>query len=90
VFLKNSRYFGIPTVEAIDRSGRSVAAVKLRKLPLIDGDPTLVEDRTQLDVTAERNYKDATRYWHIADANTELEASDLVATPGRTILVPRS
>jgi hypothetical protein len=33
-------------------------------------------------------YGTATKYWHIADANTELEACHLVATAGRVIFVP--
>ena len=27
---------------------------------------------------AHRKYKDGTKFWHVADANTELEANDLV------------
>jgi hypothetical protein len=37
---------------------------------------------------AERKYADATGFWHIADANTELEAAALTAEAGRRILVP--
>jgi hypothetical protein len=31
---------------------------------------------------------DGTRFWHIADANSELEANSLVALDGRVIAVP--
>jgi len=37
---------------------------------------------------ASRLYKDATLFWHIADANTDLDARELVAETGRLILVP--
>jgi hypothetical protein len=37
---------------------------------------------------SQRQYKDSTMYWHIADANTELEANNLVKKIGRTIIVP--
>jgi hypothetical protein len=37
---------------------------------------------------SETRYKDATLYWHIADANSELEAESLVRTTGRIILAP--
>ena len=90
MFLKNSRYYGIETVAAKDRSGRMVTAVKLRKPEAANGEPVTVSEGYQLDVTSERNYKDPTRYWHIADANTELEANELVRKPGRIIQVPRS
>jgi len=90
MFLKNSRYYGLETVEAEDRSGRSVSAVKLRRLPETPGDPVTITEGDRLDIMAERNYNDATRYWHIGDANTELEVNELVRTPGRTINVPKS
>jgi hypothetical protein len=88
MFLKNSRYFGLPTALAKDRSGRPVAAVRMRRLPQTGGTELQVKDKDQLDVMSERRYKDATRYWHIADANSELEANELVRVAGRRILVP--
>ena len=88
MFLKNSRYFGLATVAGKDRSGRPVQAVKLRRLPAEPGIQLQVQDKDKLDVLAERRYKDATRFWHIADANSELEANELARTTGRRILVP--
>jgi len=89
MFLKNSRYDGLPAVTGRDRSGRDVTAVKLRSLPVTAGDPMIVKGHDQLDVMSELRYHDATRYWHIADANTDLEAAALVKTVSRTITVPR-
>jgi hypothetical protein len=88
MFLKNSRYFGLKTVTGKDRSGRPVQAVTLRRLPDTPGDELQVQDKDRLDVLAEVRYKDPTRYWHIADANSELEANELVRTTGRRILAP--
>jgi hypothetical protein len=88
MFLRNSRYFGLPTVSATDRARREVAAVKLRQLPAVTGEPVSVKAHDRLDVLSELRYRDATRYWHVADANTELEAGDLVRTVGRSIDVP--
>ena len=90
MFLKNSRYFGLPTVTAEDRAGASVAAVKLRPLPSTPGVEVTVRSHDQLDALSEQRYGDATRYWHIADANTELEAASLLAPTGRTIQIPNS
>jgi hypothetical protein len=87
MFLKNSRYAGLSTVIARDRSGREVTAVKLRRLPPTDGDAVVVQGHDRLDLMSENRYRDATRYWHVADANTELEANSLAAT-GRLIKVP--
>jgi nucleoid-associated protein YgaU len=90
MFLKNSRYFGLPTVTTTDRAGGEVAAVKLRPLPSISGDPVTVRAHDQLDAMSEQRYADATRYWHIADANTELEAASVLKPVGRPINVPAS
>ena len=90
MFLKNSRYYGLPTVTATDRAGAEVAAVKLRVLPVMPGDPVTVRAHDQLDAMSEQRYADATRYWHIADANSELEAASVLQPAGRPIAVPKS
>ena len=89
MFLKNSRYHGLPTVQAKDRSGREVVAVKLRRLPATEGDQHIVKGSDQLDVMSEQRYRDATRYWHIADANAELKAAELMRETGREIKAPK-
>jgi hypothetical protein len=89
MFLDNSRYVRIAQVE-VPTAGGTVKAVKLRRLPTTDGEATMVKGNDRLDVMALRSYQDPTRFWHIADANTELRAGDLVAEPGRSILVPKS
>lgn len=86
-FLPSSRYAELPTVEAPGASGRPVTVVKLRRIPAPDGDPVLLAAHDRLDVMAHDRYDNSTEYWHIADANTELDASDLVQ-PGRVIKVP--
>jgi hypothetical protein len=78
VFSDNSRYIDIKTVEAEIEGGRKVTAVRLRRLPYATGTPTVVKGNDRLDVMAQRNYSDGTRFWHIADANTELAATDLL------------
>lgn len=90
MFLKNSRYFGLPTVTATDRAGDPVTAVKLRTLPTTPGNEVTVRAHDQLDAMSEQRYGDATRYWHIADANTELEAASVLQPVGRTTNVPNS
>ena len=88
MFLSNSRYAGLDTVSAVGLDGQEVPAVKLRRLPDTRGVSTTVKSGEQLDVMSEQRYKDGTRYWHIADANTELEANALVRKDGRVIEVP--
>ncbi len=88
MFLKNSRYYGLPVVQVRDRRGRETAAVKLRPLPSTEGKPYSVQGHDRLDAMSEQRYRDATRYWHIADANSELEASELARETQRQIDVP--
>ncbi len=88
MFLPNSRYVKTPEVQAKAADGRTVSAVKLRRLPVVTGDPALVEGQDRLDIIALRTYEDATIYWHIADANTELQAPELTRVAGRIIDVP--
>ena len=89
MFLSNSRYTGLATITLRTRDGREVTAVKLRRLPTPTASAYTVLAADRLDIVARRRYEDGTRYWHIADANTELEAADLVE-PGRVIEVPES
>lgn len=78
MFKANSRYAKQPVVEAETASGKKVSVVTLRRLPSVGGSLTEVQGHDRLDVMAHRKYKDGTKFWHIADANTELEANNLV------------
>ena len=100
MFSSNSRYAKIPAVEVETATGKRANAVKLRRLPYVGGNLIEVKGNDRLDIMAQRKYKDGSWFWHIADANTELEAGKLVA-PGRSenplekqetrlILVPES
>lgn len=89
MFLKNSRYYKIETLETNDMMGRPVTAIKLRRLADTQGEKMVVIAGDQLDAISKRRYRDATRFWHIADANTELEANGLVEQPGTVFNVPK-
>lgn len=78
MFLESSRYADVKTVEAETESGRKVVAVKLRRLPFAAGTPNVIGSNERLDVMAQSKYGDGSKFWHIADANTELEANNLV------------
>ena len=88
MFLKNSRYYGLDTVTVMDAHGREVQAVKLRRLAPTAGEPSVIRDHDQLDAMAQQRYQDPTRFWYIADANSELEANELTRVTGRRINVP--
>jgi hypothetical protein len=69
-------------------------------MPYAPGNLTEVKGTDRLDIMAHRKYADGTKFWHAADANTELEANDLVKhkrsenplakVETRFILVPES
>jgi len=89
MFLQSSRYVNQRTVRAKARNGRQVDAVTLRRL----ADPLgvllhEVRGHDKLDMMADRQYGNGTLFWHIADANTELQANELTRVPGRVIRVP--
>lgn len=98
MFTASSRYLNLKTVEVEIANGRKVNAVVLRRLPYVAGVQTAVKGNDRLDVMSQRLYKDPTEFWHIADANTELQANDLVrskaqanplvAEEARVMLVP--
>ena len=87
MFTKDSRYANTPTVPALD-AGREVTVVKLRVLGEPRAAPLTVQGADQLDVISERCYRDGARFWHIADANTELDARDIMTPVGRMVEVP--
>lgn len=88
MFLESSRYNKIKTVDVIMKDGRAVKAVTLRRLPFIHGKHTMIKGNERLDIIAQRRYNNPTMFWHIADANTELQANDLVKETGRIIKMP--
>ena len=90
MFLKTSRYSNTETLTTTDARKREVKAIKLRRLAELNGDDMMIVNGSQLDVMSKQQYRDGTRFWHIADANTELEANALVQTSGRKIKTPTS
>jgi hypothetical protein len=90
VFLDNSRYARVAQDTVTTKGGRSVTAIRLRSLTPTAGDPCTVLERDRLDLLAHDRYADDTRFWHIADANSELDARELTRTAGAVIIVPQT
>jgi hypothetical protein len=89
MFLDTSRYFRQQQVDVAINGDRTVKALSLRRLPVVSGEPTMITANDRLDIMAQRQYQKPTWFWHIADANSELEANELVKHPLRIIDVPR-
>lgn len=90
MFLANSRYVNVATVETTASTGEQVTALRLRKLTPVTGDPQTVQVHDRLDLFAQANQGDATQFWHVADANTALDQRTLVDNPGDTLAVPKT
>lgn len=90
MFTSKSRYAGVPTVETTNAQGEKTRALTLRRLPETAGEPAGVQSGDRLDLIAHARYGDATRFWHIADANTAPDSRTLVADVGETVTVPRT
>ena len=90
MFLDTSRYAKTPTDTVTTTDGRSVIALRLRTLPSPTGVTVQVREGDRLDVQAQTRYGDSTRFWHIADANTALQANNLVARVLSIYLAPKS
>jgi hypothetical protein len=88
MFLPNSRYAKVATVETTTSTGETVVALKLRRLTPVAGTPRMVQASDRLDLIAHEINGDATQHWHVADTNTALDARTLVETPGATLDVP--
>lgn len=76
---KRSRYARIPTVELPAPDGEKRVLVDVREVPAPPAGHVHVagpEDR--LDGLAERFYRDARRFWRLADASDELDPFEVV------------
>jgi len=78
MFTDSSRYFKQKVVDAIADDGRIVKALSLRRIPPVIGKDIIVRGKDRLDIIAQRQYGNPTMFWYIADANTELQANDLL------------
>jgi hypothetical protein len=85
---RKSRYKSTPVLTVDDGQGATHPLLDLRETPPTGGvlhvTPT---DSDRLDHLAWRFYRDATRFWRICDASSELDPFDVLAA-GEPILMP--
>lgn len=90
MFLDGSRYADLPTDEVTTPDGRTVTAVRLRRLPHTPGRPHTVLERDRLDLLAHAHLDDPEAGWRIGDANRALDARTLTARTGAVIQLPEA
>jgi hypothetical protein len=87
-FLPSSRYANVEQITIDAGEQGMVKAVKLRRLPSPPAAPYTVLEHDRVDIVTQRLYQDGTQFWHIGDANTDLEPDHLTDVPGRVIQTP--
>ena len=91
MFDPNSRYYRMPTFTAAGTHGKTVTLVRLRILPPTAGVTTWqVTQADRPDLVAYHFYKDATRFWRIADANEVLDPAESYSVTGTSVQIPTS
>ncbi|MCX6674681.1 MAG: hypothetical protein NTY37_12995 [Methanothrix sp.] len=89
MFFKTSRYQSVGNHQIMDREGRTILYKKIRFIPPPKAAAVhTVREGERLDHIAHSFYRDPERFWAICDANYALWPDDLVARPGRRILIP--
>ncbi len=89
MFFKGSRYEKVPTA-VIQVAGRAITYVTTRFIPDLQaavGHRVMAGER--LDHIAWQQYRDAERFWRIADANRAMNPDDLLEE-GAILRVPPS
>jgi nucleoid-associated protein YgaU len=88
MIFRGSRYSSVATYQATDADGKTVAALQTRLIPPTPAGffHTYTADE-RLDLIAYKFYRNAEKFWLIADANPEMDPDDLLE-PGRALLIP--
>lgn len=85
---RRSRYARTPVLAADDGHGRTQEVLDLRETPATDAVLRVgATDTDRLDLLAFSYYRDATRFWRICDATTDLDPFD-VLVPGQPVPIP--
>ena len=89
MFFKGSRYESVENHEIKDADGRIILYKNTRFTPRHrTAEAHTVREGERLDHIAHSHYRDPERFWAICDANLAMWPDDLVANPGRRILIP--
>lgn len=89
MFFKGTRYENVATAEVTDADGRKITYKRIRFIPETPATQQhTVAQGERLDLIAHGYYQDPELFWRICDANKAMVPDDLVAEPGRKILIP--
>jgi len=92
MFSSRSRYASAPDALYAEPGGRQIPFKQLRRIPTdapIQG-MHVVGEQERFDLVAYTHYGDPEQFWRVCDANRGTWPEDLLAVPGRQLLVPQS
>jgi hypothetical protein len=88
MIFKGSRYADVKTYTVTGPGGKTVTALGIRLIPPTPAGFFVTASAAQrLDHLAFNFYRNPEKFWLIADANTEMDAEDLLE-PGRSLAIP--
>ncbi len=91
MFSRGSRYETVATRQYTAPDGTISSYKALRILPRpVALMSHMVDDGERPDHVSYRYYRDAERFWHIADAAVIVDPRGLTAVPGKSIPIPPS
>jgi nucleoid-associated protein YgaU len=89
VFFRGSRYEAIANAELITADDRVIRYKRVRFIPETRGViPHIIAQGDRLDLISYKVYRDPEQFWRICDANRALRPDELLARPGRHLLIP--
>jgi hypothetical protein len=89
MFFRGSRYEPVPDAELTTPAGRTIRYKRVRFVPETRGTFVhRVSGGDRIDLIAYQTYKDPEQLWRICDANLATLPEELVAEPGRRLLIP--
>lgn len=89
MFFRGSRYEPVAEAVLTTAAGRTIRYKRVRFIPATPGAlAQVVAQGDRLDLIAYRTWKDPEQFWRICDANLAMLPEDLVAVPGRRLLIP--
>jgi hypothetical protein len=90
MFTQRSRYATVPDAVHEDPDGRRIPHKQLRRIPAEAPvhEAHVVDEGDRFDLVAFAHYGDPEQFWRICDANRGMWPDDLLAAPGRQLVVP--
>jgi len=89
MFDPTSRYAPVADYNVTDAQGRTVTIKKIRFIPQVDAQISRrIEQPARPDLLAFEYYRAPEQFWRIADANSVMDPTELVAEPGKLVKIP--